>query len=422
MTTPLFRMEALNARSGRWTGRIVLARPVPMRVAAWVSATLVAALVVFAVVGEYTRSVRVSGQLVPAAGTLKAVAPQFGRVTHKRVHDGEAVRAGQVLYELSSERASDGDGIDRRIEMALKMRGDMLTQERDLQTRQLQERERSLSARSHMLGDELARLDQELVLQKARVDSAARMAERFRGLRQQGFVSEVQLTQSENDLSDQQSRLQSLERARLASSRDLVQLREEGGQVAGQIRLNGAQTERAMAMLEQEAAEHQGRSRIQVLAPADGTVTALAAEPGQTVQAGTVLASVIPAGSDLEAHLLVPSRAVGFIEQGQDVRLRLSAFPYQKFGQATGTVLRVEHSPLSQGTQPDGTAASQQAGNETMYRVVVRLARQTVLAYGRDQPYRAGMTLDADIRQDRRRLVEWVIDPLLSAAKGHAGS
>ena len=423
MDSPLFRYEALDARSARWTGHIVLARPVPMRLAAGVSAAFVLALALYLAFGEYTRKVRVSGQIVPAAGTLNAVAPQFGRVVARRVQDAEEVHAGQVLYELSSERASDGAGIDTRIDVALKLRGDMLAQERDLQAQQLHERNQSLQGRAHTIESEMSRLDEEIATQQVRIDSARKMLERFRGLRDQGFVSDVQLVQSENDLGDQMSRRKALERARLSSSRDLMQVQEDSRQIASQLHLNSAQSGRAMAMLEQEAAEHQSRSRVQVLAPADGVVTAMSAEPGQTVQAGAVLASVLPAGSELEAHLLAPSRAIGFIESGQEVGLRLSAFPYQKFGQARGTVLRVEHSPISQGGAANGEGGSTTGSSaEPVYRVVVKLARQTVQAYGKEQKFRAGMTVDADIRQDRRPLIEWVIDPILSAARGRSAS
>ena len=156
-----------------------------------------------------------------------------------------------------------------------------------------------------------------------------------------------------------------------------------------------------------------------MLASAAGTVTALTADPGQAVNAGAPLATIIPAGSVLEAHLMAPSRAIGFIEPGQTVLLRLTAFPYQKFGQAKGTVIRVEQSPIA---DTGGTSANvDAAATEPVYRIVVQLAQQSVSAYGKEQQYRAGMTLEADIRQDRRRLIDWVIDPIISVAKGRAG-
>ena len=115
---------------------------------------------------------------------------------------------------------------------------------------------------------------------------------------------------------------------------------------------------------------------------------------------------------------MAPSRAIGFVESGQTVLLRLTAFPYQKFGQAKGTVIRVEQSPISDPSSAG--AVGQNAPAEPIYRIVVQLAQQSVNAYGKEQQYRAGMTLEADIRQDRRRLIDWVMDPIVSVAKGRA--
>jgi membrane fusion protein len=390
-----------------------------MYVAAVVSIAITIALVCYLCIGEYTRKVRVTGQLVPTAGTIKAVAPQFGRVFSRRVQDGDVVKAGQVLYELTSERDAQGGGIDNRIDASLVARRELLTQERVLQTQQLQQHQHMLETRRQLIEAELARVEQEIVLQQQRADSAAKTLARYKSLREQGFVSEFQLTQYENDYNDQLAHRQTLERAKLASTRDLLQAKEEADQVSGQIRLNSAQTDGTLASLDQETAEHQGRSRIQVLASAAGTVTALAAEPGQAVNAGESLATIIPAGSVLEAHLMAPSRAIGFIESGQTVLLRLTAFPYQKFGQAKGTVIRVEQSPIAD--TGGASAAGQNAPAEPVYRIVVQLTQQSVNAYGKEQQYRAGMTLEADIRQDRRRLIDWVIDPIVSVAKDRAG-
>jgi membrane fusion protein len=121
-----------------------------------------------------------------------------------------------------------------------------------------------------------------------------------------------------------------------------------------------------------------------------------------------VLATVLPAGSVLEAQLLVPSRAVASIERGQQVQLRLDAFPYQQYGLVAGTVKQVEDSPVTDGA-PSAAPA---------YRVTVALSTNSLSIYGKRKPFKSGMTLDADIFNDRRRLIEWVFDPLISAAKG----
>ncbi len=177
-----------------------------------------------------------------------------------------------------------------------------------------------------------------------------------------------------------------------------------------------AELDRSVAALEQEAVEAEARRQIVVTAAQAGTVTALRAEQGSSANTSTPLLSIVPAGSQLRAQLFVPSKAIGFIRPGQDVLLRYEAFPYQKFGHHQGVVSSVSRSAVSPnelGAQLAGLT-SLLSGDEAVYLVTVRLASQTVTAYGEAVPLQPGMQLEADIQVETRRLIEWVFDPLFT--------
>ena len=129
------------------------------------------------------------------------------------------------------------------------------------------------------------------------------------------------------------------------------------------------------------------------------------------------MASLLPADARLQAHLFAPSSAVGFVRQNQPVQLRYQAFPYQKFGHQAGVVAQVARSPL-QGAELAGLPlqGGTGAGAEPLYRITVTLDRQTVAAYGQAQPLSPGMQLEADVLLDRRRLIEWLFEPVLGIA------
>ena len=128
----------------------------------------------------------------------------------------------------------------------------------------------------------------------------------------------------------------------------------------------------------------------------------------------SALASLVPADTRLQAHLYAPSSALGFIRPQQPVRLRVAAFPHQKFGHQAGAVLQVSSTPLQAGELAALPLAVKP--DEPLYRVTVNLEQQYVLAYGREQPLAAGMQLDADVMLERRRLVEWLFAPVLGIA------
>ncbi len=172
--------------------------------------------------------------------------------------------------------------------------------------------------------------------------------------------------------------------------------------------------------------------RVVIRAPQDGVFSAVFAQPGQTVSATSVLASLVPAQARLQAELDAPASVISFLRPGQPVLLRYEAFPFQRFGHFPGRVLQVSRAPLPAGeeawrplsTPAVGTGAGAggwsgvQTSGAPLYRVTVALEQQAVPANGQALPLAAGMRLDADVLLDRRRLIEWLFEPVLRHAGG----
>lgn len=164
-----------------------------------------------------------------------------------------------------------------------------------------------------------------------------------------------------------------------------------------------------IARITQQLAQNAAHRAVVLHAPRAGVVSTLLAKPGQYVAAGQSLVSILPHGAILQAQLLVPSRAVGFIKPGSDVVLRYQAYPYQKFGQQYGHVASISRSALS----PEQVVAlTGQRAKQPLYRVKVQLDHQTIRAYGKRRALKPGMALSASIMMDRRSLLQWVFEPL----------
>lgn len=104
---------------------------------------------------------------------------------------------------------------------------------------------------------------------------------------------------------------------------------------------------------------------------------------------------------------MVPSRAAGLIALGQEVRLRVDAFPFQRYGIVAGTVTQI-----SRAAYRPGDLLTPIPFNEAVYRVTVLPERLAVSAYGEERVLQAGMTLSADIVTDHRRFIDVLLDPL----------
>jgi membrane fusion protein len=301
--------------------------------------------------------------------------------------------------------------VDVQINTALKEKRSLLEQEKTIQLQQLRQRALALTERHRLMLGASAKLKEETALQTQRVASMASVVARYRALREQGFVSDMQFIQIENEYLEQLARSQTLERTKLDSARELADVDAEAELIRNQVSISNVQLQRAHADADHESAEQQAHSRSQVLAPATGTITALTSELGESINAGGSLANIVPKGSALQAHLIVPSHAIGFLAAGQSVWLRIAAFPYQKFGYLKGSISQVEQSPIAE--QVSGASPN----TEQVYRITVDLAQQSVTAFGKRHQLRPGMQLDADIRQEQRRLIEWFFMPLWSAAR-----
>jgi membrane fusion protein len=238
--------------------------------------------------------------------------------------------------------------------------------------------------------------------------------DQFEALRQDRFITAAQLQAKGEEVLGLRAQLVALERQRSTLVREAATLEGQRRELPLQVRTKAGELQREAQALAKESAENDTKHELVIRAPQDGVVASVLAEPGQSVAPDAALASLVPADTRLQAHLYAPSSALGFIRPEQAVRLRVAAFPHQKFGHQAGVVRQVSSTPLQAGELAALPLANRP--NEPMYRVTVALERQHVLAYGREQPLAAGMQLEADVLLERRRLIEWMFAPVLGIA------
>ncbi|THJ45979.1 HlyD family efflux transporter periplasmic adaptor subunit [Burkholderia sp. LS-044] len=412
-SSPLFRQAALNAQRTSLLGEIVLVRPVSFAILTVAATAMAIVVIVFFAFGSYTRRTTVEGVVTPDTGLVKLYAKQPGVVLEKRVTEGQRVTRGQVLYTISTDLQSSAAG-DTQVALInqARQRKALLQQEID-KTRRLQSDERdTLRARISSLRTQLAGIDDQIAAQRLRTSLAADASARYAGLLARDYISTDQSQQREADLLDQRARLNSLQRDRASTAQLLKEAVNEDAGLSFKQQNVLSQIDRNVIDVDQALIESEARRELVITAPEAGTVTAVITEPGQMSDGSHPLASIVPANAHWQAHLFVPSTAVGFIRVGDPVLIRYQAYPYQKFGQYAANVVSIAGTALS----PAELAISGGPGGNdgAFYRITVALQSQSVTAYGLPQPLQAGMALQADVLQERRRLYEWVLEPLYS--------
>lgn len=410
--TPLFRPEVLAERQSQWLGTVLLGSPWSHRLFAGfalLAAIAVIALIVFA---DFTRKARVDGWLMPRQGLVRVVAPRAGVITGLLVEEGMEVAKGDRLLTISAELQSAELGATQtEIGRNLREQRRSLLDERTRREQLLTQEQQALFDRVVGVQDELQEIDNELELLESRTALTKRQLVQHRNLREQGYISQIAFQELEGELLEQDTRLSSLRRVRIGLQREMQAAQRELEELPLKSMTGMAALEREIAMIDQQLAGVEAQREIVLTATQSGTVTAIIAEIGGHADISRPLLSIVPAGSELQAHLYGPSSTVGFLKPGQHVLLRYEAYPYQKFGHHKGVIANVSRSPLSQ-TAIEPQLAALAGNNEPVYRITVDLERQTVLAYGEELPLQPGMQLEADIELETRPIYEWILDPL----------
>jgi len=285
--------------------------------------------------------------------------------------------------------------------------------------KQLEDRQHDgLSDRIFVLNKQLAEIDRQLLTQREVTGITERRLEKLKPGVQHGTFSQIELEKYEAEALNGHAQLNVLTRQRLDTEQQLKAAQDQLQQLPLTTEAQRNELRFRLSGINQTLAQSEAQRAVVLRAPRDGVVTSIAIQTGQTIAAGQRALSILPQGALLQAELWLPSRAVGFLEAGNAVVLRYPAFPYQKFGQKAGRVMEVSRS---------ATAASElttllgRTISEPLYRVLVELDQQTVNAYGRAELLKPGMSVDADILLDRRRLIEWVLEPLYSVARSSQG-
>ncbi len=159
----------------------------------------------------------------------------------------------------------------------------------------------------------------------------------------------------------------------------------------------------------------------QLRAPVDGIVQQLAIHTvGGVVQPAQPLMVIVPSGSEVEVEAQVLNRDIGFVHEGQKVRVKLEAYPFTDYGYIDGIVENISRDAVEPEAPPPGSGREKQPSQGLVYSARIRLLRDYVAVGGRRQPIGPGLAVQAEIKTGKRRIIQYVLSPI-SKAMDEAG-
>jgi hemolysin D len=411
-------------------------------------ALLLALLLLWAAIGHLDIVASAEGKLVPET-YLKLVQPaDAGIVKEILVHEGERVTAGQVLLRLDAQDAQ-ADAARLGTDLALRslqlrrieaeMTGRRLIREPNDPPDLYRQVEAQYLERHQTYLDSLGQAQEqfrkaqrdydsgEAILSKLRQTNPILKAqsEAYTGLGGEGYVPKVTVSdkqraymENQQDLLAQESTVQGLSAAVSVADQEVRQTRSKY--------LSDLENERVDASgeyqkLQQDLAKQTHRSSLlELKAPQAGIVKDLATHTiGTVVSPGTVLLSIVPEREPLVAEVLIRNDDVGFVHPHQIVKIKLAAYPFQKYGLLDGRILQVWPDATdanSSNAQTDrSTTAGSPTDSVTGFKALVSLDKQALTTQGEVLTLVAGMQVIAEIREGRRTVLQYLLSPIQGA-------
>ncbi|MDH3561002.1 MAG: HlyD family type I secretion periplasmic adaptor subunit [Gammaproteobacteria bacterium] len=415
------------------------------RATIWVLIMVTGSALLWACLGRVDIVTIASGKIVPS-GRIKAVqAAQLGIVRHIHVTEGQTVEVGELLLELDPsmpeadqarisdalqaltlerqrqqlfsdvlnnsargepplmEPVFDGHAGDSEDSGPIALQHQILinqwTEFRALKIAAEQELEANLEEQNSARAN-LDKYRAILPLITERVEAIRKMVDR-------DLIPRVRWNELEQERVEAENEIGVLNHRQLQLRANAERIRQEftrqEARLLNSVHSRLAELDKEISGLEQELVKARSLTRRQqLLAPVAGTVHRMEVHTvGGVVKPAEPLMYIVPGDAGLEVEAWVKNKDVGFVEAGQETEIKVETFPFTKYGSFPGRVASVSQDAIAD------------ADHGLVYRTKIILERSTIEIGERIVALTPGMAVTAELKTGKRRLIEFLMSPLL---------
>jgi hemolysin D len=396
------------------------------------------------------------GRIVPS-GRTKVIQPfETGVIRAINVHDGQTVRAGDVLIELDPTmndaewKHYQSDLIAAQLDVA-RLRAelvdgdaatnfqpppdappDLVATQRRLLLEQVAEQEAKLAvldrqrqqkeAERATIQAAINKLEATLPILQERMEIRRTLFEHTTGSRANYLEILQPFVEEQHDLEVQKRHLEETTAA-------IAAIEEQRTQAQAQFRRERyadlVEAERKAKGLSEDLVRARHRSALSVLtAPVDGTVQQLAVHTiGGVVTPAQTLLVLVPAGNHLEIEAMVQNRDIGFVHAGQEAQIKVEAFSFNRYGLIRGMVTNISPDSMTRErsankSNPNGSVdeeeSSEPANQELVYAARIALDRTQMQIEDKLVDLEPGMAVTVEIKTGSRRIISYLLSPLMT--------
>lgn len=408
--------------------------PAPRR-SMWIIMGLFGAALLWACFGKLDIVAVAPGKTVTTGRTKTIQSLETAVVRRILVHDGQAVKKGDLLVELdaegvatdatkASEALIDARLVDLRSAALLKAMSSGQEPQMDspaslpasrvrlAQQQAIAEfstylaKKTSLQAAVAQKEAELrttdaliAPLQQFAEIAKARVEDYRKLLATHYVSRQEYLIREQERITAERDVDGQRHHRDELVAALSAARAELTAaLADTRQQLLDQQRQARAQIEQSKPDVQRTS---QRGNFMQLRAPVEGYVQQLTVHTlDGVVTPGQPLMSIVPADESIEVQAAVLDKDIGFVKKGQQVVIKLNSFPYARYGYLTGKLVSISQD------------AAQDEKLGLTFPVQISLSKEYMNVTGTQLKITSGMGVTAEIKTGRRQVIDYLLSPI----------
>lgn len=405
---------------------------------------------VWSAIGKVDVVAVASGKIIPSANVKIIQAIEIGSVRAIHVSNGQHVTKGQLLVELDPTLAGADEaqaGQQLLSSNVIRARNDAVlaylagrparfaappgtspdvirNQDQFVRTviAEYEAQRASLAQQRAEQGAELASAQAEIAKLRMTLPLVDRQLEARKELSAKGYFSKLKMLEYEQlrlehiqNIAVQEAAAAKARASMGALEAESAKLRE--GFAKGAVTELSEATDQSALAAEELRKSQRRRAFQQLRAPVSGTVQQLVlATVGGVVQPAQALMVIVPDGSDVEVEAQILNKDIGFVREGQKVRVKLEAYPFTDYGLIAGTVATISRDAIDQsqqGAQRDEKNRPIQPG--LIYAARIRLHQRTIKVAGKNQPIGPGLAVQAEIKTGERRIIQYLLSPIAQA-------
>ncbi|MDP2574537.1 HlyD family efflux transporter periplasmic adaptor subunit [Vibrio penaeicida] len=402
----LYRQSVIDAQKQRLHGDVLLAQPLSIYLIVTILFVSVTLLGLYLNYAEYSRKETVQGYILPDKGIIKSFSQREGIVETVHIQEGQQVEKGEPLITISSKnKLANGLDLNQTVVQEFEKQYQYINQEIQYQNNLHAQQINKQKVLVTDIDRQLAAIETQKALIREKYQLQTEREKQHQKLFREGHLSALDLQSQKEALIEIKAQQERVIANELDLRKTRNTLQSDLAILPKQHELNVLDLEQQKSSIRQQLSQAQGNAIHVLAANEKGKATGINVVTGETVHDNQLMLSLIPENAKLVAELFLPTRSAGFVKKGDEVKLRLDAFPYQRFGYLGGKVSHIDTVLLQSGETPLPIS-------EPVYRIRVALEKEHVDFEGTSIPLKNGMLLEADILLESRSIMGWILEPV----------